>query len=847
MASIYRFTRKSKKEDPKAAKAKDEKQNSDDFFPLLFSEDPIPSAPQNEPEISPVLEQLFAPEANGEDPALAKTREISFDKEEELEKTEDAGITRTFQLPLDKKETEAADSFGLPEELMKALQEKKADFTKVDEVFNHTKGTLSGDASEQEYDQTTALLKEVFGSGSDRKKKKKKKNEEMAEAATSSGEASSVLMSEEEQGSDQVAENDSYIAVHDSQDESTKEYHATFSIEEELSKIKPEMQDESIPELAEEVKVPDLDNPYSDTYEELEEKEKRRTPLPEEFSSQEEYDEFAEHLRNCNFKTLCKCIWSFLIFLVILYLESATFSNLYHPLFLQPGGLYNIIYLLIDIQLLLIAALLALPALGQGFGSIFRAKPNRHAATALMLVFALAHPIVLLSTGAVEYPLFGSLAALFLFIGAVSDFLEAKRIHRTFRIFGKNKEKLVATELSEDCAEAEAFREQLEGEPKFFSVHKANFIDGFFGKVKEAGKAERFHGVSILLSFLISCGFAAFSYWKTPDAVLTFTRFVTMAMMTFPLSGALTVVLPFSHISKKAQKKDCAIVSAKAAEEYAACDVVSFTDKEIFPPKFVKVTTIRTYGQTRIDKAILYSAMIFQKLGGPLSHVFKKTISGVVTEIPENFEFQEITADGMCAKIEGKDIFVGNKNYMLSYDFGYTKDEKDEAFEAKLGKIMYMVIGSELAAKFYIRYSISKRFKKTIVALFKCGICPAVKTCDPNIDSDLFRTLLQNHKIPAGIIKTCDAMKDAPAEERSGSGMVCTSTIANLLYGFSLCDALRHLTRSNIMIKILSMLVGAGVVFFLFFIGELTKVTGLFAISYQLLWMIPMIIPSLSE
>ena len=239
--------------------------------------------------------------------------------------------------------------------------------------------------------------------------------------------------------------------------------------------------------------------------------------------------------------------------------------------------------------------------------------------------------------------------------------------------------------------------------------------------------------------------------------------------------------------------------------------------------------------------------MIFQKLGGPLSLVFKKTISGVYSEIPEDFDFLEITADGMCAKIEGKDVFVGNKNYLLSYDFGYAKDEMDRGFEARSGKIMYMVIGSELAAKFYIRYSISTRFKKTILSLFKAGICPAVKTCDPNIDSDLFRALLQNDKIPAGIIKTCDAMKDAPVAEHSNSGVVCTTSIANLLHTFSLCSSLKQLARLNAVIKLLALLIGAGVVLFLYLIGDMEKISGLFAVIYQLLWLIPVIIPSLSE
>ncbi|MBR3837843.1 MAG: hypothetical protein IKJ74_06850 [Clostridia bacterium] len=865
MASIYRFSRKSKKEDPNAKKAKSSGKEKDDFFPLLFEDEGAEKKEEKalagQAESAPEEDLSFTdtrviPEVDGEN----KVEEAPVSNEDTQvipesvteEKTKDEASpsgadTLTFRLPpLEEVEKSA------PEELLRALQETPVDNQKLDEVFNHSKGSLSGNTSQKEYDEATELLKEIFGS--DRKKKKKKgKNQaetESSEEIRSVFDESRTLEEalQEAREQDAAEGDDGYVAVHDSQDESTKEYQASASPEEGTEALSAEEGKHSVPELSDEVRVVDQDDPYQDTYDELETVEEREKGLPEEFTTQEEYDEFAEHLRGKNYKSMCICLWTFLLFLALLYLESATFSGLYHPEALKPGGLYNsVIYLLVDIWMVLITAIVALPVVSSGFKGIFRGKPGRNSITALLVLFSLAHPALLLFTGVQEYPLFGALTALFIFIGAIGNFLESKRIYRTFRICGRRGDKLVSTELSGECPEAEAFREQLEGEPKFYSVHKASFIDGFFRRVEEHGRSARSYGTTMILAFLASAGFAAFSYWKEPDVALTANRFMIMAMMTFPLSGIFTVTLPFSHLSKKAEKTECAIVSAAEADAHSACDVVSFTDKEIFPPKNVKLTTIRTYGKTRIDKAILYAAMIFQKLGGPLSEVFKKTISGVFTEISEDFEFLEITADGMCAKIDGKDVFVGNKNYLLSYDFGYTKDSMDEDFESKSGKIMYMVIGSELAAKFYIRYSMSKRFRATILSLFKCGICPAVKTCDPNIDGDLFRTLLQNDKIPAGIIKTCDAMKDAPAAERSEAGLVCTSSIANLLHGFTLCDSLRHLCRSNAVISTLSLLIGAGIVLFLFFIENLTKVSGLFAILYQLLWLVPVVIPSLSE
>ena len=241
--------------------------------------------------------------------------------------------------------------------------------------------------------------------------------------------------------------------------------------------------------------------------------------------------------------------------------------------------------------------------------------------------------------------------------------------------------------------------------------------------------------------------------------------------------------------------------------------------------------------------------MIFQKLGGPLSQVFRKMISGAFDEISEQFDFLEITADGLCARIEEQDVFVGNKDYMLSYDFGYTKDVTDDQFEDKAGRIMYMVIGGKLAAKFYIKYFVSPHFEKTLAALYKNGICAAVKTCDPNVDDDLFKLLLKDPKLPATIIKTTDAVKDAPVSENSESGIVCGSSISNMLQTFLYCDSLRTLIRNNVFIKFLSLVLGAGiVVFFQFFAGEgFACVTPLVVLLYQVMWLIPMLIPSVTE
>lgn len=729
------------------------------------------------------------------------------------------------------------------------------DFAKLDAVFGHPR---KSDADARAADETSDLLRQVFGEGEGKKKKKKKtdgseetRSEEIRavfdEAKEGTGDSASDAP---DAGSTQTFaavrskdEND-YVAVHIGEDERTREYDA--SAKEKAAAAEGVDAGEGVPPVADEFHVPDQDSPYNDTYDELENTGKTHLDvLPEEYTSREQYDEFAEHLRNKNFRSLVNCVWLFLLFGVVLYLESATFSTLYHPDFLKPGGTFNVIYLLVDVQLIFISALFQLSSLGDGIKRLFTGKANRDSLTFLVLFFAAVNAVMLIVFPAEKYTLFGSIALLFSLLNGIARFLDNKRLYRTFRVAASRHTKFTGEEVAGDSAENEAFRELLPGEQKIYTVQRAEMIEDFFKRAGKTPRCQSIYSWTIVLSLLISIGFGVYYFLQDRTVAGTVSAFMTTIFMTLPLCGVFTLTLPQAHFSRKAEKKDAAIISLAEAEDCARASVVSFTDKEIFPAKYVKVTTIRTYGQTRIDKAILYAAMIFEKLGGPLSQVFKKTISGVVDEISEDFDFKEITADGMCASLEGQDVFVGNKDYMLSYEFGYPKDTMDESFEEHSGKIMYMVIGTELAAKFYIRYSVSSRFKKTLVSLYKAGICPAVKTCDPNIDTNLLQNLLKSDKIPAGVIKTTDAMKDAPILETSQSGVVCTASIAGLLQTFVLSDSMLHTIRVNSFVKILSLLAGAGALAYLYFTGNFAKVDTLFVMLYQLLWVAPVFLPNI--
>ena len=165
----------------------------------------------------------------------------------------------------------------------------------------------------------------------------------------------------------------------------------------------------------------------------------------------------------------------------------------------------------------------------------------------------------------------------------------------------------------------------------------------------------------------------------------------------------------------------------------------------------------------------------------------------------------------------------------------------DDAFENSVGRIMYMTIGDNIAAKFYIKYSIYKGFEKILSNLAKVGICVGIKTCDPNIDDALLNKLLRRKEYPVKIIKSEQPLPSNDVQPRAASGLVCSTGTFNMLRAFLSCDKVAKNVSLNIGTKFIAMFLGFAIIAFLSIIngGNISGITSQFIIIYQLLWLMP--------
>ena len=206
-----------------------------------------------------------------------------------------------------------------------------------------------------------------------------------------------------------------------------------------------------------------------------------------------------------------------------------------------------------------------------------------------------------------------------------------------------------------------------------------------------------------------------------------------MLCLSMPINLLLITALPYFITSIRLSKLRSYALGEASCDLYDNAGVISFDDTEVFPPKAVKVTSIKTYNDHPIDKVIIYMAKTFNKLGGPLSYVFSNSIQSDEGQgyNQDDIMLLENSADGLHVKIGDDDILIGKSAYLRMYDIEAPIDAVDESEIRSLTSILYLVCNNSLAAKLYIRYSINSKFEKILKGLYDAGICCGIKTSDP--------------------------------------------------------------------------------------------------------------------
>lgn len=502
---------------------------------------------------------------------------------------------------------------------------------------------------------------------------------------------------------------------------------------------------------------------------------------------------------------------------------------------------YPVVYVMVSLQLLFLAAVFALPELKRGFKRLFSAAPTPESITLLLVAAGAVSSAVIAycAKGITEPVTFNAVSAVSVVMTLIYSRLNVKREMMTFFVVGSKKKKYAMSRVPDDesLLDPADYEDDMYGD--VMRVERTGFVDGFFSRMGAPdGMTTAFvagiMGVAVAAAILL--GIFADRDGAGASSIASAAYLALLAMTPFAVH--LTFSYPFYRAAKAAAECDSAIVGETSLDEYATTAVVSFDDGNVFPSFGVKVQNIKIYNNARIDRVLYYASSVFKGAGGPLSDVFE--VATMEMGRSEDVEILDADRGYLAAKVDGVKIVFGSHAALpgKGYEIEDSIALDDVDFSDELS-IMYMFREDMLIAKMYIKYVLDGDIESMLMQFQDYGMYVCVRTYDPNIDEDMIASKLTMRNPPIKVVRYRGADDVKGYVERVDSGFVTYSSPKTLLQLLPYCDKTIHTKRTCAALAIMSMIISLMLIAVFTMSSGLAFLRSVHVILWHICWMIP--------
>ena len=504
------------------------------------------------------------------------------------------------------------------------------------------------------------------------------------------------------------------------------------------------------------------------------------------------------------------------------------------------------VYIIADWVLVLICAVLVAGRLLEAFKSFFKRNPEVDCITLLAFFFSVAA-----TTVAVIFEKTESVITLYNFpfsVCVVLDLLfvyyRSRRDLYSFSILASDSDKcavVLGNSKEEPLQAAErAMNSANKENVKYGEIKHVSFVDGYFAHHAEIPDSQAalkvFIPFCLAASAMFFCLALGILKYSIPESLgIAYATF----MMCTPFSAFLAYCYPLYLASRRAHTYHSAILCDKTPDTYRDSSMIVFRDTEAIPAGKAKVKGIRLYGDKKIDNAIYYASSVYSVIGGPLEEVFRKAALNSVSS--NNVQIREVSADGVCAMVDNKNIVIGRPGYMEEQCFETMPEPGDDEYDGKTNKrIFYLACDQFIVAKFYIQYSVSTDFLHMAKRLFSAGVGISIRTADPCLDDGIFyESNIDPEQNAIRVSSACLRKSEGESVPASRAGIVSVGDVKELTKAFLVCKKLESVRRTNLVLHVIASVFAVAVMALVIFTGNAVGMYSVFPALYQLFWILP--------
>lgn len=502
------------------------------------------------------------------------------------------------------------------------------------------------------------------------------------------------------------------------------------------------------------------------------------------------------------------------------------------------------IYLMVNLIVLVIAALAANAVIGSGLVSLFTLKADHDTPAALCVLAVIAHGVALImnsdaiSTG--ESSFYFLVAALTLFANTVGKRMMIVRIEKNFAVASSEGDKrgeylLDNPELAAALAHGQGF-----AEPYIAYSAKIGFPEKFL-------KLSYSDDYSENLSRYISPIFMLFALALSLICKLVFHQTAIEAMTVFcvvlcvasPLTPTIIGNLPLLRASKSLAGERAFISGYDAVDAFDEMNCVAIDARELYPTSSVEISGIKALAQSRIDEAILDAASISFKANGLLSAAFLEMIGNKQDILLPVDELRYEDNGGLLANVNGKEVLLGKRSMMERHGIGLPPEEYEKKLTKGGKKALFVANSGEATAMIIVGYRPDPKAQKWLAALARKELSLIVSTCNPAITA---KKISSDYRYPKEFIRIVPAdLSDSLAavtayRDRGEAYIVSPCGTSARLRALAAVHTLHHSIMMGTVLQMAGLILGYALVAFMAFTGAVDSLGfGQLAI-YQCFW-----------
>ena len=343
---------------------------------------------------------------------------------------------------------------------------------------------------------------------------------------------------------------------------------------------------------------------------------------------------------------------------------------------------------------------------------------------------------------------------------------------------------------------------------------------------------------------LASAGFAAailslgFGTLFTGDAYTGLTVMTAVACLCAPLMTPFLFVYPSRRVSKFMEKAGGVVIGEKAVNRYSLLNGALIDARDLFPPGFVTLCGMKTYGSARVDDVILDAASMTVGSGSVLESIFEGVIGRDERMLRPVEERQYEDGRGLVGFVNGVQVLLGSRALLESRGVPFPVDEHRAWTAGKGCAAVYLAAGGELCGAFLIRLQ-SAASEEAVQVFADNGVTLTVQTVDSFMTPRLLGRL---YRVNPDMLKILPQRLQVYAERLRGEVRVKQAVAVNdgSPGGFAGCAAcskrLVLMEGLNRALIILAVLLGLAMFLMLTVLGSLASVTAAVMAVYAVFW-----------